>query len=55
MRRHDRTFFRDLRANDIYTAAKQWEFPIVTIDGSNVATSIATNVTAITKKTASTR
>ena len=49
MRRGDRQFFRDIsRANDTYTAAKSWEFPVVTIDGSNVATDIATNTTAIT-------
>ena len=49
MRRGDRQFFRDLsRANDTYTAAKTWDFPVVTIDGSNVATSLATNTAAIT-------
>ena len=49
MRRGDRQFFRDLsRSNGNYTAAKEWEFPVVTIDGSNVATDLATNATAIT-------
>ena len=49
MRRGDRKFFRHIsRANGIYTAKKTWEFPVVTIDGSNVATDLATNATAIT-------
>ena len=49
MRRHDRQFFRDLsRTDNVYTSARTWEFPVVTIAGSNVATDLATNTAAIT-------
>ena len=35
-------------ANNIFTCSKGWAFPTVAIDGADVATSLATNATAIT-------
>ena len=35
-------------ANNIFTCKKGWEFPTVSIDGADVATSLTTNATAIT-------
>ena len=47
-----RTSGRQLRRdllldNDVYTSSKAFEFPVVTIAGSNVATDLATNASAI--------
>ena len=47
-RTSSRQIRRDLvLENDLYTSAKAFEFPVVTIAGANVADSLATNAGAI--------